>query len=66
MEREKRLNDDLSKGKIEVAASKAERAEHSELGALKQENKKKQRKRDGPSAFYYEDDNRIELDYVMI
>ena len=28
--------------------------------------KKRQRKRDGPNAFYYEDEDRVDLDYAMI
>ena len=28
--------------------------------------KKQRRKRDGPSAFYYEDEDRVDLSYAMI
>lgn len=48
-----------------VVASKQDR-DVADMGSLKSEKKKKQRKRDGPSTFYYEDDNRIDLDYQTI
>lgn len=62
--REKKIKDDVNKGKIEVAKSKAERDAASALNVLKQEKKKRGRQRGGPSTFYYEDDNRVDLDYA--
>lgn len=57
----------MNKGKIEIAPSKQERDSNAtNMGSLKVDKKKKHRKRDGPSAFYYEDDNRIDLDYQTI
>lgn len=65
--RAKRLEEDVKKGKVEIALSKKDRNETgSGLGALKKDTKRKARKRDGPSAFYYEDDSNIGLDYAMI
>lgn len=58
--------EDAKKGKIEIAMSKRERDQQSSLNALKQEKKAKGRKRDGPSAFYYEDENRVDLSVHMI
>ena len=46
-----------------MVASKAERDRNNNLNSLKQEKKTRQRKRDGPSNFYYEDENRVDLDY---
>lgn len=36
------------------------------MNALQNNKGKKQRNRNGPSNFYYEDENRIELDYAYI
>ena len=60
------MNEDVQKGKVEVAKTKSERDQESQLGALKSQQKKRQRKRDGPSVFYYEDENRLDLGYGMI
>lgn len=64
--REKRLLEEVKQGKIEIVPSKQERDVNTQMGSLRVDKKKKQRKRDGPSAFYYEDDNRIDLDYQTI
>lgn len=64
--RENKLKEDIEKGKVEVAISKAERAAANVLNSLKQDKKKRQRKRDGPSTFYYEDENRVDLDYATL
>lgn len=54
----------MKAGKIEATKSKAEiEAEKAAAGG---KSKKKKRDRTGPSAFYYEDDNAINLDYPTI
>jgi len=58
------MQEDIEKGKIEVAKSKAERDAANALNVLKQDKKRRVRKRDGPSTYYYEDDNRVDLDYA--
>ena len=64
--REKRVADAVKTGKIEVAKSKAERSEGNEMNALQQAKGKKQRNRTGPNAFYYEDEDRLNLDYAYV
>jgi len=49
-----------------VVASKAERDMGNELNSLKQEKKKRNRKREGPSMFAYDDEDRVDLDYGTI
>ena len=46
--------------------SKAERDANNTLNQLQQSKKKRQRNRDGPSTFYYEDEDRIDLDYTTL
>lgn len=45
-------------------ASKAERDAGNDLNSMRQEKKKRQRKRDGPSIFSYDDEDRTDLDYA--
>jgi hypothetical protein len=56
----------VKQGKVEVAKTKTEREDGNNLNALQQVKGKKQRTRGGPSAFYYEEEGRINLDYAYI
>lgn len=64
----KQIAENIEKGKIEAAPSKQEReAAETKFGAVAgQKGRKGKKPREGPSAFYYEDDNRLNLDYVMV
>jgi len=49
-----------------VAESKADRAAGNSLNQLQQQKNKKKRNRDGPSTFYYEEEDRVDLDYTTL
>lgn len=67
-ERDKRLQEEVKKGKVEVALSKAEReAQAKGLASAAGKGKTQRRKREGQASIYYGyDENRLDLDYLTI
>jgi len=63
---QKKLDDAVKAGKVQVAMTKAEMAAEKAAAASQPKGKKAKRVRDGPSAFYYDDDNSIQMDYPII